>query len=160
MHAVDFLRHACKYASLHSDDPRTKNGAVLVAGTGEWIAAANSLPVGVTRDPERLEPPAKYRFIEHAERGVIFRAAKLGMLTEGSRIYCPWFACTDCARAIICAGVQQIVGVAKLRNETPERWESEILLAEQMLREAGVGMLWITDAIGETVQFDGRLVEV
>lgn len=155
----EMLRLACEYAAAHSDDPRTKNGAILVAGR-DRVFAANTLPHGVHRAPERLEPPVKYRFIEHAERSAVYRAAQRGVATAGSRVYCPWFACTDCARALIVAGVSEIVGLAALRNATPHRWESETSLAEQMLREAGVGMRWIADKVNAKVRFDGRDIYV
>jgi dCMP deaminase len=155
MHDLEALRAACEYATRYSDDPNTKNGAVLVTAT-DRVYAANTLPHGVHRDVARLEPPTKYRFIEHAERGVIYKAASRGVATAGRRLYCPWYACTDCARAIICAGIVEVVGIASLRAATPDRWEGEILLAEQMLREAGVGMRWITEPIGAVVRFDGK----
>lgn len=153
------LRYACQYASLHSDDMWTQVGAVFVSD-GRVVAAANKLPDGVRRLPGRLqERETKYRFIEHAERGVIYKAARLGIATDGGRLYCPWFACTDCARAIICAGVREVVGLISLRVATPDRWEADVSLAERMLSESGVSMRWLAGEIGETVLFDGRILK-
>lgn len=155
MSDLEMLRLACEYAAAHSDDPRTKNGAVLVTRS-DRVFAANTLPHGVHRDAARLAPPTKYRFVEHAERAAVYKAAQRGVATAGSKVYCPWFACTDCARALIIAGVSEIVGLACLRNATPSRWEEETSLAERMLREAGVGMRWIVDKVNARVRFDGR----
>ena len=44
----DLLRNAYRIAEIYSDDPHTKNGAVLVSRHGEVIGSgANSLPIGV-----------------------------------------------------------------------------------------------------------------
>lgn len=159
MHEIDLLRQACEYATRHSDDPRTKIGAVLVTKEAR-VFGANTFPHGVHRDPERLKPAIKYRFVEHAERAAIFRAASQGVQTAGARLYCPWFACTDCARALIAAGISEVVGLAALRNETPERWEADIRLAERMLSESGVSTRLIADRVNARVRFDDRDIYV
>ena len=160
MTEIEILREACEYAARHSDDPRTRVGAAVWKTGHDIVYAANSLPRGVYRDPLRLEPPAKYRFVEHAERGALFKAASLGVPTGGAVLYSPWFSCTDCARGIICAGIREVVGLARLRQATPERWEEEIATAEQMLREAGVGMRWFADPVLARVRFDDRDIMV
>jgi len=152
---ADYLRLACRHAATHSDDPRTQVGAVLVR-SGYVVMEANRLPTGVARDPERLHGESKYKFIEHAERGVIYKAAAAGIQTSGAKLYCPWFSCPDCARAIICGGVSEVVGLISLRNATPSRWEPEISIAERMLSEAGVTMRWIAGRVGEQILFDGK----
>lgn len=157
---VAMLRDVVEYANEFSDDPRTKNAAVLVSRKWERVFAANTLPSGVARSTERFTPPTKYRFMEHAERAAIYKAAAGGVSTTGSTVYCPWFACTDCARGIISAGVREVVGLALLRTLTPHRWEQETSLAEQMLREAGVSMLWITETVGAVLRFDDRNIQV
>jgi dCMP deaminase len=143
-------------AAKGSDDPHTQNGAVLVPAVASYaVLAANRLPKRVAGTPARLERPAKYRYIEHAERAVIYRAAKLGTPTDGATLYCPWFACTDCARAIISAGIVRVVGHAGARRATPGRWRDEIAQADEMLREAGVQTALIEDSLGVAITFDG-----
>jgi len=109
MNEIDYLRQACQFASISSRDSRTQNGAVLVTKT-RVICAVNAFPSGVTVTDERRAAPEKYLFIEHAERAAIYRAASLGVATAGSTLYCPWFACCDCARAIIMSGVTEVDG--------------------------------------------------
>lgn len=152
---LDYLREACRYAAASSHDPNTQNGAVLVTGK-RLVYAANSYPPGLRRTPERAAAPAKYLFVEHAERAVIYAAAAAGVPTAGSTLYCPWFACTDCARAIILAGVREVVGLAVMRNATPARWLGNVETAERMLEEAGVAQRLLTDKIGAALLFDGR----
>jgi dCMP deaminase len=156
MNEIDYLRQACQFAAMSSQDGRTQNGAVLVTKT-RAIYGVNSFPAGVTVTDERRSAPEKYLFIEHAERAAIYRAAALGVATAGASLYCPWFACCDCARAIIMAGIGEVVGLVSLRNATPERWLSNIEMAEKMLAEAGVGQRLLAVELGEWLRFDGEL---
>lgn len=152
---AQWLRMAATQAAS-SHDPHTWNGAVLVPAVASYaVMAANRLPKRVAGTTARLERPAKYKFIEHAERAVIYRAAKLGTPTDGATLYCVWFACTDCARAIISAGIVRVVGHARTRRATPSRWRDEIAQADEMLREAGVQTVLIEDSLGVPIRFDG-----
>lgn len=153
---VDLLREACRYAAEHSDDSDTQVGAVLVAANGKKVYAANTFPGGIARHPHRSQRPAKLTFLEHAERAAIYRAAANGVPTAGGRLFAPWFACTACARAIVAAGIGEVVGLAALRNATPERWRNEIWMADQMLMEAGISLRWLTDRVDITLKMDGR----
>jgi dCMP deaminase len=160
---VKFLQLAVITGAAWSNDPHTQNGAVLVAaGSGalDVVRAANSFPTGVATAAARLVRPLKYSFIEHAERGVIYAAARQGLKTAGATLYCPWFACADCARAIICAGVTRVVGHIKPRIHSPERWAESIQLADQMLREAGVEIDLLKDDLGLRYLFNGGPLEL
>lgn len=155
MNEIDYLRNAVRHAAVSSQDNRTQNGAVLVT-PNRAICAVNGFPAGVAISEDRSTPPLKYLFIEHAERAAIYRAAALGVATAGASLYCPWFACCDCARAIIMAGISEVVGLVSLRNATPKRWQDNIKLAERMLEEAGVGQRLLAVELGEYLWFDGR----
>lgn len=153
MSDIDNLRMAANYARYCSHDSRTQNGAVLVAGT-KAVAAANFYPVaswGQYGDPQH-----KYDYIEHAERAAIYKAAQAGYSTAGSTLYVVWFACPDCARAIIAAGVSTVVGSLHARVATPERWEKDVARGEAMLRDAGVNTRWMAEKVGVTIIFDGK----
>lgn len=149
------LQMAAHFASLTSHDQRTQNGAVLASGY-RHIASANVYPLAAWRRGGRLESPAKYDYIEHAERAVIYKAAQAGHSTHGATMYVVWFACPDCARAIIAAGVSTVVGSLHARQATPERWLERVELGESMLREAGVNLRWVADKIGVSILFDGK----
>jgi len=154
-----YLVAACRIAARDSDDPRTQNGAVLRAKSGYVVAAANTVPAGSLR-PDRLSPPLKYSFMEHAERNVIYTAARQGVATHQATLYCPWFACCDCARAIIQAGVTRVVGHTTPRLLTPERWQETIALADDMLRDAGVELAFIDDVLGVQYRFNDSVLEL
>jgi len=153
---IDWLRLAFQTAAEHSDDPATQNGAVLVPQAGHVMAAANHFPTGVA---PRLARPEKYRYIEHAERAAIYAAARAGQATLGASLYCCWFACPDCARAIVEAGIREVVGHVKPRSRTPDRWLAEVHAGEQILREGGVSMRWLAAPLGFSVMFDGRALQ-
>lgn len=153
MSDIDNLRMAAHYARYCSHDERTQNGAVLVAGT-RAVASANVYPLAAWS--RYGVPPDKYDYIEHAERGVIYKAAQAGYTTSGSTLYVVWFACPDCARAIIAAGVSTVVGSLHARVATPERWEKAVARGESMLRDAGVNTRWLAEKVGVTITFDGK----
>lgn len=156
---IDWLRLAFQAAS-RSHDPFTQNGAVLVPEAGPALdVVANTLPAGIEATPERLSRPTKYRFIEHAERNAIYAAARHGVRSDGATLYCVWFACTDCARAIIQAGIREVVGHAAPRQATPERWAEEVAAGEAMLQESGVAIRWIAGHIGCRIRFNGEHLE-
>jgi len=141
-----------------SVDLSTQNGAVLVPATreGQIITACNTLPTNIKNTPERLERPLKYNFVEHAERGVIFAAAREGVCTKDSTMYVPWFACSDCARAIILAGVKRVVGHKAMMDKTPERWKESIEHAFVMLKEAGIDTHLYEGEVLPPVKFNGE----
>jgi dCMP deaminase len=155
---LEYLRQAYLYAATWSDDPDTQNGAVLVSTRGYVVCGANRFPFGVNELPERLSRPSKYLYLEHAERDAVYAAAMSGIVAQGSTLYCPWFACPDCARAIIQSGIARVVGHDRPISMTPERWVEPIEVAKQMLAEAGVKMDVIGGETGVAIRFDGQTV--
>jgi len=121
-----------------SNDPHTKNGAVIVDDRQVLLSLGwNGCPRKVVDDiKERYTAPAKYKWVEHAERNAIYNAAATGHKCFGSRMYITWFPCSDCARAIIQAGIVEIVG--KEPNWDNLRWKEDFRVAKEMLLEVGV----------------------
>lgn len=144
------LRDAYRLAYLNSDDPSTKNGAILLNRFGQIIGSGvNCFPRDVLLHADRLQRPTKYAFMEHAERNAIFAAARQGESTDGGTLYCPWYACSDCARAIIQAGIVRVIGHKQMFDRTPEHWKESIAFGNEMFREAGVEALQYDGLIGE-----------
>lgn len=130
-----------------SIDPSTQNGALLATPDGAFLngtQAFNRFPRGVRMDPTRWERPSKYEYIEHAERGAIYAAARLGIATEGKIMICPWAACPACARGIIEAGIARLV---TCRNDSGH-WEDSVQLGHSMLEEAGVTVEFFEKKLG------------
>lgn len=127
----------------YSIDPSVQNGAVIIDGHGMVIGAGcNEFPDGVGVElPERWERPAKYMWIEHAERNAIYNAAFLGNATVGATMYCPWASCADCARAIVQAGIIQLV---RFPMPPADGWNESIQTGDMILDEAGVEIIEIS----------------
>lgn len=156
---VLLLKEACRCAAELSTDPQTQNGAVLMTVMGELVLAANTFPA-ITTKAERLVRPLKYSYIEHAERNVIYSAARRGISTDHATLYCPWFACTDCARAIIQAGIKRVVGHQTPRDLSPERWHESMRIADEMLAEADIKITLLDAKLDVAFLFDGNLLEL
>lgn len=152
------LRAAAMVARDCSHDLRTQNAAIVTCRGDRIVSAANMYPVSSWH--KHTEAPAKYTYIEHAERAVIYEAARVGLPCDGGIMYCPWFACPECARAIIAAGISVVVGCAKLRALTPERWRQQIETADRMLEDAGVEVRMSGEPLGVLITFDGQEVEL
>ena len=105
------LKEAYLHAAEFSPDLSTQNAAILIGRDGHVILkSVNKFPAGVQQTPERWERPLKYAYVEHAERNLIYTAAWAGVSTYGKIMICPWFACADCARAIVVAGIEEVIG--------------------------------------------------
>jgi dCMP deaminase len=145
---TDYLREALRYAQANSHDHTTKVGAVIVAGK-RTVYAANRIVA-------RIGGVDKYAVTEHAERAAIYKAAATGIPLAGATMYAPWFACTDCARGIVLAGIREVVGLVSLRQATPRRWLANLELADEILGLGGVNIRWLNETVGVTIRFDGR----
>lgn len=157
----EFLVRAYEVATK-SPDPSTQNGAVIPfyhLGIPDSIEACNTFPDGVLETPERLQRPLKYNFIEHAERGAVIAAAKRGVPLRGFTMYVPWFACSDCARAIIGSGIVKVVGHKRMLDATPDHWKESIAHAVTMLKEAGIETVLLEEHLPEApvIRFNGQL---
>lgn len=130
-----FIEVARVFAT-RSEDKSTQVGAVIADSDNNIRAVGyNGLPRGVKDIPERHERPDKYAYFTHAELNVIASSARNGIATKGCKIYVTLFPCSDCARAIIQAGITEVI-VEK--NKAPKRWMSSIDISKKMFKEAGV----------------------
>ena len=157
MNELETLRLVAQYGACFSEDLHTQNGAALAHKTGPLVMSANRFPAGVKH---RTTRPEKYAYIEHAERSVIYKAAKSGLATAGATMYCPWFSCPECARAIVMAGIREVVGSAVAAEATPYRWRKQIVDGTGILREGGVGVRWLAGKLGVSILFDGKVLEL
>ncbi len=155
-----FLSLAYEFAKQNSPDPRTKNAALIVnPETKEIISqGANRFPDGVRALPERLHPDQKRSYLEHAERDAIFSALRNGKQTKGAIMYVPWFACSDCAKAIIGAGIACVVG-HKEPCDTVGAWTDSINIGLELFKEAKVLYRYYQGEVGvDNVMFNGELL--
>lgn len=131
----------------NSEDPSTQVGVVLLDQNDTVLSDGwNEFPHGVA---PRWERPAKYDYIEHAERNAIFCAARLGVGTVGATMVCTWGPCISCARAIIQAGVVRFIthhDCVLFGMQHGLNW-NDLSVAQSMLIEAGI----------EVIDYEGRM---
>ena len=131
-----------------SKDPSTKVGAVLIGPERQIISTGfNGFPRGISEiAAERWERPAKYGYVEHAERNTIYNAARHGIAIRGSTLYLvgmgpPTLPCIECTKAIIQSGVVRVVGAGFKPLTTGPNvpdWAADLEFSASLLREAGV----------------------
>jgi dCMP deaminase len=139
----EYYLDICKMVSARSKDPNTQIGCVI-AGPAHEIRSTgyNSLPRGIRDDvPERLERPTKYLWMEHAERNAIYNAARCGTPLEGCTLYVEIMPCMDCARAVVQAGIRQVVvSGARMSQYTSDYYDEHFRNVEVLFQEAGVNV--------------------
>jgi dCMP deaminase len=137
----EYYLDICKVVAARSKDPHTQIGCVI-AGPAHEIRSTgyNSLPRGIRDDvPERLERPTKYLWMEHAERNAIYNAARCGTPLEGCTLYVEIMPCMDCARAIVQAGIREvIISGARMSQYTSDYYDEHFRNVEVLFKEAGV----------------------
>ena len=118
-----------------SRDIHTKVGSVIVGQDQEIISMGwNGFPRGIDDSvEERYQRPLKYTYTVHSEINSILNAARIGTSCKGATIYTTLFCCTNCATAIIQAGIVKVV-----YSERKDNWEESFKISEQILQEAGV----------------------
>jgi dCMP deaminase len=137
----------CASKGRESPDPRTKVGCVIVGPDGSVRSeACNTYPNGALAGiQERMEAPLKYSWIEHAERNAIYLAARRGISTQGCTIVVELTPCVDCARAIIQAGlVQVVIDNDRSADYRGDRYSGEHSMALAMLAETGVAVRFVS----------------
>lgn len=133
---VRFLKLA-QHIAQWSKDPSTKVGCVIVGPDKEIRSTGfNGFPRGIA-DNWRLEDrELKYPLICHAEENAIMHAARIGVSIKGCVMYITHQPCCRCARAMIQAGIKQMIYLSNQENKLPDNWKKDIENAEHMMREA------------------------
>lgn len=158
---IEALRYAYQRAADESSDISTKVGAVLIDPETQrivlWSVNSFTNPAQFL-DPRNRERPRKYKVTEHAERAVIFKAAKYGIQTNGLIMVSTWACCPDCARAIVLAGIMEVYAHKATFDMTPESWRSEIELGIEILNGSGVDYYLIDAKVGNVQGlFNGKV---
>ena len=124
-------------ASKRSKDPNTQVGSCIIDDQNRIMSTGyNGFPQGCSDDTFPWNRDAslgetKYQFVVHAELNAILNAR--GKNLSGSTLYVTLFPCHECAKAIIQAGVREVVYLSDKYNGT----ESDIA-SKRMLNAAGV----------------------
>ena len=117
-------------AANRSKDPNTQVGACIVDDNNVIISTGyNGFPVGCSDDEfpwNREGEITKYPFVVHAELNAILNAN--GKSMRGSKIYVALFPCNECAKAIIQAGIKEVVYLSDKYADTDGTKASKMML--------------------------------
>ena len=123
-----------------TDDPNRGVACLIVKDNNIISHGVNVLSNGVNKTEERVSKPLKSKWISHAERNAIYKAARLGININGARMYCTYFPCVDCARAIIQSGISKVYSPKPDFNH--HKWGDSWIESITMFRECGVEVVW------------------
>ena len=131
----EYFMGVAMLAARRSKDPNTQVGACIVSPDNIIISTGyNGLPNGCSDDEypwEREGEETKYPYVVHAELNAISNAN--GRDLRGSRLYVALFPCNECAKAIIQAGVKEVLYLSDKYASTAATRASK-----RMLDSAGV----------------------
>ena len=133
----DYFMGVSLLAADRSKDPSTQVGACIVSEDNRILSTGyNGFPQGCSDDDfpwnrDESLGETKYNFVVHAELNAILNAG--GKSLVGSRIFVSLFPCHECAKAIIQAGVREVVYLSDKYNGSVSDNASK-----RMLNAAGV----------------------
>lgn len=127
-------------SAMRSKDPNTQVGACIVGVDNRILSMGyNGFPNGCSDDEypwEKLddELKSKYLYTTHSELNAIlnYRGGSL----EGAKMYVTLFPCNECAKAIIQAGIREVVYADDKYCDT-----ASVVASKRMLKSAGVDIL-------------------
>ena len=149
----EYFMGVAMLAARRSKDPNTQVGACIVSKDNIIISTGyNGLPNGCSDDEypwDRQGEETKYPYVVHAELNAILNAN--GRDLRGSRLYVALFPCNECAKAIIQAGVKEVLYLSDKYAQTPAT-----LASKRMLDSAGVTYRQLYPSTGKIVlDFEG-----
>ena len=125
-------------SAKRSKDPNTQVGACIVNEKNKIVGAGyNGLPIGCSDDEfpwskqgEFLD--TKYPFVCHAELNAILN--NIGMDLKGCKIYTALFPCNECTKAIIQAGITEVIYLSDKYEGTDVFKASRLMLDKAGIR--------------------------
>ena len=135
----EYFMGVAELSAMRSKDPHTQVGCCIVSEDHKILSMGyNGFPRGCSDDDfpwKREGPPLenKYFYPTHSELNAIlnYRGGSL----EGASLYVTLFPCNECAKAIIQAGIREIV-------YDSDKYENEpsTIASKRMLKAAGVSI--------------------
>lgn len=133
----EYFMGVAELSAMRSKDPHTQVGCCIVSPDHKILSMGyNGFPRGCSDDDfpwKREGPPLenKYFYTTHSELNAIlnYRGGSL----EGSSLYVTLFPCNECAKAIIQAGIKEIVYDSDIYENEPST-----IASKKMLSSAGV----------------------
>ena len=128
-----------------SKDQSTQVGALILGPSFEVRSVGyNGAPRGCSADEDErgVTRPEKYFWFSHAELNAITNAARVGTPLAGSSIVVTHPPCMDCARAIVQAGIIEVV-TRMPAPEFLERWREHADRTQRLFEECHVKYEWL-----------------
>lgn len=122
-------------SGMRSKDPNTQVGACIVSQDNKILSMGyNGLPRGCSDDEfpwNRDGEDNKYFYTTHSELNAIlnYRGGSL----EGAKLYVSLFPCNECAKAIIQAGIKEVIYDSDKYEDT-----ASVIASKRMMDSAGV----------------------
>lgn len=119
-------------SARRSKDPNTQVGACIVNDKNKIVGAGyNGLPIGCSDDEFPWSKQGdfldtKYPYVCHAELNAILN--NIGMDLKGCKIYTALFPCNECSKAIIQAGITEVVYLSDKYDGTDSSKASKLML--------------------------------
>ena len=133
----EYFMGIASLSALRSKDPNTKVGACIVDDDMKVVSIGyNGMPKGLDEDQlswnkgEGLD--SKYLYVCHAEMNAILNTRN-GAALKGCRLYVTLFPCENCAKAIIQAGIKEVIYLSDKYKDT-----DGVKASKLMLKKCGV----------------------
>lgn len=149
----EYFMGVAELASMRSKDPSTQVGCCIVDDQNRILSTGyNGFPQGCDDDVfpwgrDEAQGETKYPFVVHAELNAILN--NRGKSLQGSRLYVGLFPCNECAKAIIQAGVSEVIYLSDKYATTPST-----LASKRMLAAAGIKLRQLTSKASLLIQFN------
>ena len=111
----EYFMGIAKLSSMRSKDPNTQVGCCIVSTENRILSMGyNGAPNGFSDDDfpwERVgnKLETKYMYVCHSELNAILNYRGNTNDLRGSKIYVYYFPCNECAKAIIQAGIKEVI---------------------------------------------------
>ena len=133
----EYFMGIAELSARRSKDPSTQVGACIVDDNNKIMSVGyNGMPKACSDDEfpwdrEGGQLETKYFFVCHAELNAIlnYRGGSL----EGSRLYVTLFPCNECAKAIIQAGIKEIIYACDKYADS-----ASVVASKMMFKAAGI----------------------
>lgn len=133
----EYFMGIARLSAMRSKDPNTQVGACIVSQDNKILSMGyNGFPIGCSDDEfpwgrSGNELDIKYAYVVHSELNAVlnYRGGSL----EGAKIYVTLFPCNECAKAIIQAGIKELIYDDDKYADTVS-----VIASKRMLSKAGV----------------------
>lgn len=117
-------------SSERSKDPSTRVGACIVNDDNKILSMGyNGAPTGLSDDDMPWERTGdmldtKYPYVCHSELNAILNCE---VSVKGARVYVTLFPCNECAKAIIQAGIKEVIYLSDKYKDTDSNKASRMM---------------------------------